>query len=365
MNYTQDGWLISKLLSEFLAASVDNVKDPVLANMLQNLETANFAIYLIRLGMNMEEVTLIFNNPYLVNLYKETGSFNDLGDVISSLMKNVDNGGRDNRYKYNRLTPKSIDSKTLYAAQEQVWTDHRVTIDQVLGDKGLNTTIGTLLFIDELLYYSRPISALTRISKFDSPKNAPSTLVDSMKYGVNIRRYDSKMNDYSKIYLNLPTVGLYNPYKDDKMNLDIDDARNFVRNGAARINQASFTFGYDLPLKVISEYVFQQNNTNVQKLFNKLGLSVYELDDFYEKLMYFNLLDTQLFGDDEQNSFAEKYNYYINEFPARFMQIKKSNEAINQIPVIQMMNLENNRIVLKRSGRLTQADKDVLTRNFD
>ena len=34
--FTKDGWLESKLLSEFIAASVDNVKDPVLSNMLQN-----------------------------------------------------------------------------------------------------------------------------------------------------------------------------------------------------------------------------------------------------------------------------------------------------------------------------------------
>ena len=81
--------------------------------------------------------------------------------------------------------------------------------------------------------------------------------------------------------------------------------------------------------------------------------------------MYYNLMDTKLFGDDEQNSFAEKMNYYISRFPEKFMKLKQNNSKVAQIPIIQMMDIENGRIVLKRSGRLDQQDKDVLTRDLD
>lgn len=85
--YTQDGWNESKLLAEFLAASVDNVRDPVLANILQSLNTANIAIWMIRMGFNMEEVTLVFNNPTLVYLFNKQGNFNGLNKTINSMIR--------------------------------------------------------------------------------------------------------------------------------------------------------------------------------------------------------------------------------------------------------------------------------------
>lgn len=167
------------------------------------------------------------------------------------------------------------------------------------------------------------------------------------------------------MYVNLPTVGIMNVYEDGKLKLDVDRARNFARSGSAKINQSAFTFGYDLPLKLVSEYLFTQNSPEIRSLIDEIGLQSWNIDDFYEKLMYYNLVQTELFGDDENNTFAEKYNYYIKEFPALFMKMKRSNNEISKIPIIQMLDLNNGRIVLKRSGRLTQADKDILTRNLD
>lgn len=139
--YTKDGWLVSKQLAEFLAASVDNVKDPVLANMLQNLDTANFAIFMMRLGMNMEEITLVFNNPYLRDLYKHDGSFKNINTVISNLLKNVDNNGKGGNYLFNVFSPKTMTSKMLFDAQEQSWPDTKVNIDTIFANEGYRTTI--------------------------------------------------------------------------------------------------------------------------------------------------------------------------------------------------------------------------------
>lgn len=57
----KDGRRISRNIAEFLAASVDNAKDPVLAKLWQNDNTASTTCFLLRLGVPVEQ---------LMNLYK-------------------------------------------------------------------------------------------------------------------------------------------------------------------------------------------------------------------------------------------------------------------------------------------------------
>jgi hypothetical protein len=51
--YSQTGERISKNCANFSAASVDNVKDPVLADLLQNTGTANVTGLMLRAGMTV------------------------------------------------------------------------------------------------------------------------------------------------------------------------------------------------------------------------------------------------------------------------------------------------------------------------
>lgn len=89
------------------------------------------------------------------------------------------------------------------------------------------------------------------------------------------------------------------------------------------------------------------------------------LAKFYERYSYYNLTVTQLFGDDENMTFAEKYKYYTQVFPSAFLQAKNNNQDIANIPIVKMMAVEGNRIILRKSGRLSKDETDTLTRNLD
>ena len=80
-----NGDRISKNCANFSAASVDNVKDPVLADLMQNTQTANIAGFMLRAGMSVEEIGLLFSQPLVRRCITETGGLKKLGsykDII-------------------------------------------------------------------------------------------------------------------------------------------------------------------------------------------------------------------------------------------------------------------------------------------
>ena len=70
---------VSLNVSQFLAASVDAVKDPVLNFMNLNTVTADSAAMLARLGYNMDEIGMFLSQPIIVDICQE--SFNSGRDV--------------------------------------------------------------------------------------------------------------------------------------------------------------------------------------------------------------------------------------------------------------------------------------------
>ena len=60
--YDSDRRRISRNIAEFLAASVDNAKDPVLAKLWQNDHTASTTCFLLRLGVPPKKIVELFKN---------------------------------------------------------------------------------------------------------------------------------------------------------------------------------------------------------------------------------------------------------------------------------------------------------------
>ena len=65
-----DNTSISRTLADFVAASVDNVKDPVLSDLNINLFTADVAASILRVGYSLETTMLFMNQPIIEELTK-------------------------------------------------------------------------------------------------------------------------------------------------------------------------------------------------------------------------------------------------------------------------------------------------------
>ena len=81
---TDDRGLLSERCSEFYAASVDAVKDPVLDGLKQNMRTVGVLNTMLRIGFTIEEAALLFNQPEI----------REAADVLRSFKIEI-----DERYK--------------------------------------------------------------------------------------------------------------------------------------------------------------------------------------------------------------------------------------------------------------------------
>lgn len=61
----RDGNFVSKNIGQFLGASVDNGKDPNLAKLMQNQDTAQLSMFMFYLGFTISDVSVFFNQPII------------------------------------------------------------------------------------------------------------------------------------------------------------------------------------------------------------------------------------------------------------------------------------------------------------
>lgn len=87
--FSRDNRRISRNIAEFLAASVDNAKDPVLAKLWQNKNTASTTCFLLRLGVPVETIVKMYKDmadteDFKTFLEKGTASFRGRAEKYDS-----------------------------------------------------------------------------------------------------------------------------------------------------------------------------------------------------------------------------------------------------------------------------------------
>ena len=78
-----EGHLITTNIANFLAASVDNAKDPVLKALMQNNTTANVTCLMLRLGIEPMIIGLFLNQPIIKEVIDLVNLGNSVGNAIS------------------------------------------------------------------------------------------------------------------------------------------------------------------------------------------------------------------------------------------------------------------------------------------
>ena len=160
------GERISKNCANFSAASVDNAKDRVLADLRQNENTANIMGMFLRTGLSIQEASLMFQQPIVAQWIDETGGqkIEDLENLIKEYnQKLADKDG------------KTIDIKN---AIEKNFTTEELLTNVVTGlddssDKDIlaKNIEAAYLFLNAA-HIADDLAELTRISRADSPNGA-------------------------------------------------------------------------------------------------------------------------------------------------------------------------------------------------
>lgn len=376
---------VSKNCANFSAASVDNVKDPVLADLLQNTNTANIAGFMLRAGMSIQEIGLFFTQPIVRECIEKTGSVSKLGKLIKSYKDRLKNLGGGVSYKEilkeNFTSEDLLSNILLFNGAKWAGEDLSQGMGDPFGMIGtfdgidvrdiLASNIRAAKLFEHIAKMSEDMSALTQICRADSPNGAIERSIARMKNQTHkvdsyIRR--SKTDKF-------PFVGIEDVMRNNFINpnMSIDDMREKLNGAAMPMLQAFYSLGIDFGQKLDEKYFAQLNpyiNELVEELFRN---SPYDrLDDrvlekFYSELVTFALSKTNIFGNDENNTFDEKRDYYLYDFPRDFMNTitNPANKAIANLSIIRKMRVKDGKIIMNRSGRLTPTMREMLMRDFD
>lgn len=359
-----NGDRISKNCANFSAASVDNVKDPVLADLMQNTQTANIAGFMLRAGMSIEEIGLLFSQPLVRRCITETGGLQKLGSYVRSMKRMLkDNGGGVNdEIQLHDFTSEELILNAINEARISEMTQEEL-------NNHLASQIQAGLLMVHISQIAQDLSDLTQISRADSPNGAISTSIAGAKNQVQ------KVNLYARRAKSkrFTLTGLGDIMQNGYVTADMstDQMREKLLKSKMPMLQAFYSLGIELGSQVMSQYFSQTtpySDTLIEQLYNNSPLGIVPdatLNSFYSELVEFALSKTQMLGDDKQATFDEKRDYYLYDFPQKYLFILASNPDIANMSVFKKMQVKDGNIVMERSGRLTPMMRETLMRNFD
>ena len=357
------GERISKNCANFSAASVDNVKDPVLADLMQNTQTANIAGFMLRAGMSVEEVGLLFSQPTIRRCVTETGGLKKLSSYRKAMMKVLkDNGGGvDDQIQLHDFTSEELMMNALNESKTD-WTQEEY-------NEHLASQIQAVLLMEHIAKIAQDLSDLTQIARADSPNGAISTSIAGAKnqaQKVNLYARRSKSKGFT-------LTGITDIMQNDYITADMstDQMREKLLKSKMPMLQTFYSLGIELGNQVMGQYFSQTTSYSdalIEQLYDNSPIGIVSdgtLNSFYSELVEFALSKTQMLGDDADSTFDEKRDYYLYDFPKEYLAVLAANPEIAKMSIFKKMQVKNGNIVMGRSGRLTPMMRETLMRDFD
>lgn len=357
------GERISKNCANFSAASVDNVKDPVLADLMQNTQTANITGFMLRAGMSVEEVGLLFSQPEIRRCITETGGLTSLGSYRRAMMEilNDTGGGVNVNIQLHDFTSEELMMNVLNEAR----TDS--TKEEFL--EHLASQIQAVLLMEHIVKIAQDLSDLTKISRADSPNGAISTSIAGAKTQTQLVNLYTRRSKSKGFTLTGITDIMQNNYITADMS--IDQMREKLLKSKMPMLQTFYSLGIELGSQVMGQYFSQTtpySDALVEQLHNnspKGFVNSETLDKFYSELVEFALSKTHLLGNDANSTFDEKRDYYLYDFPKEYLAVLAANPEIAKMGIFKKIQVKKGDIIMGRSGRLTPMMRETLMRDFD
>lgn len=203
-------------VAEFLAASVDAVKDPVLNFMNLNTLTADAGAVLARIGYTTTEIGMLFNQPIIKEVCEY--SFNNsvgIDTAIREIREKYKNQGASVRSRNEPLNPEHFSMDKLAK---------NILNDRVLREKGSNVmdnnTFATeqlevLDLFNDISAVANDVSKFVISTKFTASNAVGSTFGDLYAQQLKVQKYLSEVGtDASHVEMEV-TDKLDSPIMDD------------------------------------------------------------------------------------------------------------------------------------------------------
>ena len=365
---------ISKQNSGFLAASVDNVKDPVLSWMNQNGYTADSAMLLSRLGYDSDTIAILMNQPILKKV-TELFKNGEIGDKKSLFIKACKEYFKDKSFDNNRLIEIHNDNKadgrkqqfmSNVLAMELMKSNEQILDESKNADSySMQERVAGLLY--HIIGIAEDLSTLTQVTKVDTQNGGlKSKVSDNIS---KIRKGKEFMNRLSN---NKTTLSITYYDKDgkpmvDKILYNIEDNFGDFTNGNKTTNGYNELRKqiYDTVSPMISAFgfcgvqiteryfknLFPQYNTAIQNMFNSFtamkgeALTGSEINSIYKDLVVYWMSDIESFGTDKYNNarnlnIQDKRRLFVDSFPDKFMSYLNNSEDMRNIEFLNKLKVK-------------------------
>ena len=351
-------------VAEFLAASVDAVKDPVLNFLNLNTITADAGAMLARLGFTTEDIGLLFNQPIIKDICEY--SFNNGMSNINSVIDNVLDT-YEVEDELNKAIPEEFDKEQL--AYNIVRSANEDKKDLMRDDEFVERQIHVADLFRKILEASNDVSQFVRNTKFTASNAVGSTFGDAYAQQMKVAAYVKSFKKADALKVGMKVAqGIYSPINNEGSTLDMSDQEymeSLLENPFA-YEQAMYDMNRKAEKAINKFYPY---NTKAYKEareelagFTRSGLLDAEtINSIHSDLMVFMLSqqENSLFnGNMPINAAGEVVTareYFTEVFPEGLFNILEANPTMKSMPIFQYMQFQTD----EKTGKVSMNIQDI------
>lgn len=402
------GEFISRNTANFLAASVDNVKDNTLHTTNQNQFTGDASMLLSRLGYSPIEIAILMKQPIVVEMtqtyFRESRNGKYKNTIIESVLDkykkdaNISMQFGYDSYKDNPFRVEDLMDNIILAKEMSSISRVNQTSD---ARKALfyqrQVAVGYLF--NRIMSTADALGKLTQATRSDtSGGGAGPTIASSL---TKIQKVEDLFISASNS--NFPLTGVDTVIRDiNTNNVSEDSIREQLLSSNLPILQAFYSLGLKHSENLLSKYfphfksdfleVFDgkysfDDNGDPKLLFEGLRrmtksgkLDERTINNIYNDLLAYIMSKTEFFGSEAVKDSSDNVTYitslekrksFINDFPSRFKDIVNRNEDIASLPFISRLKVlkSNDKnpvdvLVFKNVGSLSPILKERFMRDW-
>lgn len=388
-----DKEFISKNNAGFLAASVDNVKDPVLAALNQNTFTADATMLLSRLGYNPIEIGLLMMQPIVQEItqtyFRESREGKNQDTIINEVLGKYKKKAALNNdltyedYKNNSFYIEDL-ADNIMLAKEAVIDRSQTSDFRKIEFYPRQVAVGYLF--KRVMSSADALKQVVQATRADTQNGAAGpTIADTELKMQKVKDLLKKIKDNDKFPLKNANVILNDLLLD---NPGIDTLRERLLSAPLPFLQAFYTLGLQRTEDFFKSY-FPQYSESFRTVINTLRdmtktgrLDAKTMNSVYNDLLAYIMSKTKFFGSelvinpnsevgDKIKSSAEKRSDFINHFPEDFKEVVSKNKDIAELEFIKRLKViranDNNPVatlVFKNVGQLSPTLRDRYMRDW-
>lgn len=395
---------ISKVVSSYLAASVDNVKDPVLAAQNINMFTVNVAILLARIGHDDTSIALLLTQPIVKDITSAYTRLSKSGTSEDSVIRIVKaqyakRAGVSKETMTRLLDEKANDAITIDKrflskdlAKYIIQHDDINNREEREDDRERITHFATQMAIADLfrriLDPANALKALTSVTRSDGKGSTGSTIADTKVLLKNAEDFFEKASPefdpktgaikyrYALSDADVLEYGMNVPDNTDKL-------REQLLASKLPFLQAFHTLSIEESERMLKDY-FPHFTVGFDRVFNQMlsiskhnRLNANTLRMMYDELLVYIMSKTDFFGNETLESgdvytSLDKRREFVNNFPAYFKQVVSSVPELQELGFIKKLRVVSEEeagrkmsvLVFTNDGQPTANLKESFTRDW-